>query len=93
MEAGASPLAPETGVPVLVISLVFAGYEQGTHAYSPAAALPGLMFSTLGLFFILLGNLVFAYNIFSMFLSWKLALAKTVFLAVTAPLKESEVNP
>jgi cytochrome c oxidase cbb3-type subunit 1 len=81
------------GVPLLVIPLMLAGYEQGTHGYSAEAALPGLMVSTLGLFFILLGNLVFAYNIFTMFLSWQLALAKTVFLAVTSPLKESGVNP
>jgi len=28
-----------------------------------------------------------------MFLNWKLALAKTIFAAVTAPLKASEVKP
>jgi cytochrome c oxidase cbb3-type subunit 1 len=81
------------GVPLFILPLVYAGYEQGSHAYSADAALPGLMISTAGLFLILLGNLVFAYNIFTMFLSWKLSLAKTVFVAVTAPLKGSEVNP
>jgi cytochrome c oxidase cbb3-type subunit 1 len=81
------------GVILYVIPLAIAGYLQGSHAYDPAAALPALRISTLGLNLILLGNLLFALNIISMFVSWKLALAKTIWAAVTAPLKTAEVKP
>ena len=81
------------GVLLYVIPLAVAGLEQGTHAYNPEAALPGLRIATLGLTLILVGNLIFAGNILTMFLSWKVSLAKTIFTAVTAPLKGSEVNP
>ena len=42
---------------------------------------------------ILLGNGLFALNLLAMFFTWKLALAKSIFAAVTAPLKGSEVQP
>lgn len=81
------------GVILFVIPLAVAGIMQGLNFYKPEAALPGLMISTLGLTLILIGNVLFAVNIFAMFLSWKLTLAKTIFAAVTAPLKTSEVKP
>jgi len=80
------------GVILFVIPLAVAGVMQGLNFYKPEAALPGLMISTLGLLLILLGNLLFAANIFAMFLSWKFSLGKAVFAAVTAPLKTSEVK-
>ncbi len=80
------------GVLLLVGSLAVGGIEQGLHDYNFAAALPALRVSTLGLFFLLLGSLLFAANIFVMTIKWKIALAKTVFAAVTAPLETSEVK-
>jgi cytochrome c oxidase cbb3-type subunit 1 len=81
------------GVVLLVLPLAVGGYLQGTHLYKIEAALPALRVSTLGLFLLLAGNLLFAVNVLAMFLNWKLALAKTIFAAVTAPLKASEVKP
>lgn len=81
------------GLPLFIISLAVAGIEQGENAYNPDAAMMGLRISTGGLTFILIGNLIFAANILIMFLKWKISLAKTVFAAVTAPLKASEVKP
>jgi cytochrome c oxidase cbb3-type subunit 1 len=81
------------GVGLLVIPLAIGGWCQGSHLYNLEAALPCLRISTTGLTLILIGNLLFALNVLAMFLSWKLALAKTIFAAVTAPLKVSEVKP
>jgi cytochrome c oxidase cbb3-type subunit 1 len=81
------------GVILFVIPLAGAGIAQGLHFYKPEAALPWLMASKLGLTLILIGNLLFAVNIFAMFVSWKISLGKTIFAAVTAPLKTSEVKP
>jgi hypothetical protein len=45
-----------------------------------------------GLGLILVGNLLFALNVLALFVTWKLNLVKTIFAAVTAPLKASEVK-
>jgi len=82
-----------SGVILYVIPLAVGGWVQGTHAYDLAAALPALRISTTGLTLILLGNGLFALNLLAMFFTWKLALAKSIFAAVTAPLKGSEVQP
>jgi hypothetical protein len=44
-------------------------------------------FSTVGLLFILLGNSLFALNIFAMTFKWELALFKKAVAVVTAPLE------
>jgi hypothetical protein len=62
------------------------------HDYAFAAYLPALRFSTLGLFLLLVGSCLFSANVFVMTLKWKLALLKTVFTAVTAPLTAAEVK-
>jgi cytochrome c oxidase cbb3-type subunit 1 len=81
------------GVLLFVIPLAIGGWLQGTHLYKIEAALPCLRISTTGLTLILLGNLLFALNVLSLFLTWKLALAKAIWAAVNAPLKPAEVKP
>jgi hypothetical protein len=54
--------------------------------------LPFLRASTLGLFFMLLANLLFALNIFAMIVAWKWSVAKAVFAFVISPLEKSEVK-
>jgi cytochrome c oxidase cbb3-type subunit 1 len=81
------------GVILFVLPLAAGGCFQGSRLYSADAAIPWLRISTLGLSLILIGNLLFAVNILAMFLRWKISLAKTIFAAVTAPLKASEVKP
>jgi hypothetical protein len=54
------------------------------------ATLPFLRVSTLGLLFILIGNFLFALNIFTMTFKWKFGLLKTGFGMVIAPLKTSQ---
>jgi cbb3-type cytochrome oxidase subunit 1 len=51
------------------------------------AMLPFLRVSTTGLLFLLLGNLLFALNIFAMTLKWKFALLKRAVAVVKAPLE------
>ncbi len=80
------------GTLLLVGSLAVSGIQQGLHDYSFDLALPALRISTLGLFFLLLGSLMFAANIFVMTIKWNLALGKTVLAAVIAPLKTAEVK-
>ena len=80
------------GVILWVIPLAIGGYVQGANAYNLDATLTWLRISTLGLGLILLGNLLFAVNVLAMFLTWKINLVKTIFAAVTAPLKTVEVK-
>jgi hypothetical protein len=56
------------------------------------SVLPFLRASTTGLLLMLVANLLFAANLFAMTFKWKIALAKTAFAAVTAPLEKSEVE-
>lgn len=80
------------GVALFVIPLAVAGVQQGRAGYDPAAAKLWLMISTTGLIFLLLGSVLLLVNIFAMTIKWKLALVKTVFAAVTAPLETPEVK-
>jgi cytochrome c oxidase cbb3-type subunit 1 len=80
------------GASLLMISLVVCGFQQGLHDYNFAVALPALRISTLGLFVLLLGALLFAANVFAMTVRWKLELIKTIFNAVIAPLVVAEVK-
>jgi hypothetical protein len=56
------------------------------------SALMFLRVSTTGQLLLLLGALLFALNIFVMTIQWKIALLKTAFAAITAPLPVSEVK-
>ena len=80
------------GVLIFVVSLAVAGVWQGNAVYDPAAAKFPLMISTAGLLLLLLGSGLMLLNIFVMTIKWKIALAKTAFAAVTAPLESSEVK-
>jgi len=80
------------GVLIFVVSLAVAGVRQGNAVYDPAAAKFPLMISTAGLLLLLLGSGLMLLNIFVMTIKWKIALAKTAFAAVTAPLESSEVK-
>jgi cytochrome c oxidase cbb3-type subunit 1 len=88
------------GVVLLVLPLAIGGVEQGTKlnhsdiAFMDAtkAMLPFLRTSTIGLLLILLGNSLFALNIFAMTFVWEKSLIKKVFAVVTAPLERSEVK-
>ena len=52
------------------------------------ATLPFLRVSTTGLLLLLLGNLLFALNIFGLTIIWKLALLKSVVAYVKSPLED-----
>jgi hypothetical protein len=56
------------------------------------AALFFFRFSTVGLLFILMGNLLFALNIFAMTFLWKLSLIKKVAALVKAPLPATDAS-
>jgi cytochrome c oxidase cbb3-type subunit I len=88
------------GVVLFVVALVLGGLWQGIRLKDPNVAfadstkamLPFLQVSTVGLFFMLLANLLFALNIFSMIMAWKWSVAKAVFAFVISPLNKSEVK-
>jgi cbb3-type cytochrome oxidase subunit 1 len=88
------------GILLLIVPLAIGGIEQGLSALVPknsssdilSSSLPYLRASTMGLFFLLLGSLLFAANIFVMTFKWNIALIKSVIAAVTAPLETSEVK-
>ena len=87
------------GVLLFAVPLLVGGVEQGLvlKAGGPVAdanhaALFWLRIGTTGQLLILLGALAFALNIFVMTIKWKLALAKSVWAAVKAPLPEAEVK-
>ena len=80
------------GVLLWVVPLAIGGYVQGANGYSLDASLNCLRISTLGLGLILIGNLLFALNVLALFVTWKINLMKSIFAAVTAPLKTSEVK-
>ena len=82
------------GVLLFVVPLAIGGVVQGLKWANPnvtpvdvsTATLPFLRVSTTGLLFLLLGNLLFALNIFGLTLAWKLALLKKLIAFVKAPL-------
>jgi cytochrome c oxidase cbb3-type subunit 1 len=88
------------GVLLFVVPLAAGGIEQGLKLNHPdigiagvtAATLPFLRASTTGQLLLLLGSLLFAANIFVMTFKWKMALLKTAFAAVVAPLQTTEVK-
>lgn len=80
------------GVALLVIPLAIAGIKHGHAGYDPAPTKLWLMISTSGLLLLLVGSVLLLVNIFVMTIKWKIALAKSAFAAVTAPLEKTEVK-
>jgi cytochrome c oxidase cbb3-type subunit 1 len=89
------------GVLLFIVPLAIGGVVQGMKLNNPGiafleatrATLFFFRFSTTGLLLILLGNLLFALNIFAMTFVWEKSLVKKAFAVVTAPLeKRSEVK-
>jgi cytochrome c oxidase cbb3-type subunit 1 len=88
------------GVLLLVVPLAIGGVVQGLKWANPniavvdvsKATLPFLRASTTGLLLILLGNLLFALNIFSLTLVWKLALLKKAVAILKAPLEVASAS-
>jgi len=83
------------GVLLFIVPLAIGGVEQGMKLNNPndiafmdatKAMLPFLRTSTVGLLLILLGNSLFALNIFAMTFVWEKALVKKAFAIVIAPL-------
>ena len=83
------------GVLLFIIPLAIGGVEQGMKLNNPnitfldatRVMLPFLRTSTIGLLLILLGNSLFALNIFAMTFIWEKSLVKKAFAVVTAPLE------
>jgi cytochrome c oxidase cbb3-type subunit 1 len=83
------------GVLLLVVPLAIGGVAQGLKWADPNVAAvevakatpPFLRVSTTGLLLILLGNLLFALNIFGLTLVWKLALLKKAVAIVKTPVE------
>jgi cytochrome c oxidase cbb3-type subunit 1 len=88
------------GVLLLVVPLALGGMVQGwklnrldvAFADATRAMLPFLRTSTIGLMFLLAGNLLFALNLFGLTFQWKFALLKKALASVKAPLETSEVK-
>jgi cytochrome c oxidase cbb3-type subunit 1 len=88
------------GVLLFVLPLAIGGVVQGMKLNDPGiafldatrATLVFFRFSTTGLLLILLGNLLFALNIFGLTLRWKLSLLKKAVALVKAPLETGEVE-
>jgi cytochrome c oxidase cbb3-type subunit 1 len=88
------------GVLLFIVPLAIGGVEQGIKLNNPniafmdatRATLFFFRFSTVGLLFILLGNSLFALNIFAMMFKWKLALLKQLVALVKAPLEDASVS-
>ncbi len=85
------------GVVLFIVPLAIGGVVQGLKLSHPdvafldatRATLVFFRFSTVGLLLILLGNLLFALNIFGLTLVWKLSLLKKAVAMVKAPLPSS----
>ena len=88
------------GVLLYAVPLLIGGVEQGIRLQNPAvpfadantAALLWLRISSTGQLLLILGSLLLALNIFVMTIKWKIALGKSLFAAVTAPLPVTEVK-
>ena len=84
-----------SGILLLVVPLAIGGVVQGLKWADPNVApvdvakttLPFLRASTTGLLLVLLGNLLFALNIFGLTFVWKLALLKKAVAIAKAPLE------
>ena len=82
---------------IFIVPLAIGGLVQGIKLHNGTAfaevtqaTLFYFRISTTGLLFMVLGNLLFALNIFALTLKWKLTLFKNVIVMVKAPL---EVSP
>jgi len=88
------------GVLLLVVPLAIGGVVQGMKLNNPniafleaaKAALFYFRFSTTGLLLILLGNLLFALNIFGLTFVWKLSLLKQALALIKAPLETGSAS-
>lgn len=88
------------GIVLFVGSLAFAGIGQGLKMENAKVVFPEIMtsslmslrISTTGIALILLGNVLFALNIFAMTFIWKTALLKKILPAINAPLEPMEVK-
>jgi cytochrome c oxidase cbb3-type subunit 1 len=88
------------GVLLFVLPLAIGGVEQGLKLADPniafadvtKATLPFLRVSTIGLLLMLLGNLLFALNIFGLTFLWMRALIKSFLAAATARVEVMEVE-
>ncbi|MGO8837891.1 MAG: cbb3-type cytochrome c oxidase subunit I [Limisphaerales bacterium] len=87
------------GVLLFVVPLAIGGVVQGMKLNDGAAFLDAsratLLFfrmSTTGLLLLLLGNLLFALNIFALTAVWKLALVRKVIAFVKAPLEHASTS-
>ena len=88
------------GILLLIVPLAIGGVIQGLKWTNPGVAvvdvakatLPFLRVSTTGLLWILLGNLLFALNIFALTLVWKLALLRKAVAIVKTPLTTAEAK-
>jgi cytochrome c oxidase cbb3-type subunit I len=87
------------GVLLFIIPLAIGGVVQGMKLHHGAAfqevvqaTLFWFRFSTTGLLLIVLGNLLFALNIFALTAVWKLALAKKAVAAVKAALEPAPAS-
>jgi cytochrome c oxidase cbb3-type subunit 1 len=88
-----------SGVLLFIVPLAVGGVVQGMKLHhgiafqdATRAMLPFLRASTIGLLLIVLGNLLFALNIFALTTVWKLALVKKIIALVKAPLQTAEVK-
>jgi cytochrome c oxidase cbb3-type subunit 1 len=88
-----------SGVLLFIVPLAVGGVVQGMKLHhgiafqdATRAMLPFLRASTIGLLLIVLGNLLFALNIFALTTVWKLALVKKIIAIVKAPLQTAEVK-
>jgi cytochrome c oxidase cbb3-type subunit 1 len=81
------------GLVLFIVPLLWAGVSQSKAEFDPTAPLMMLRISSTGLAVLLLGSLLFLANILILALQWHIALIKTVFAAVTAPLENAEVKP
>jgi cytochrome c oxidase cbb3-type subunit 1 len=87
------------GVLLFIVPLAIGGVVQGiklnngtAFAEVTHATLLWFRISTTGLFLMVLGNLLFALNIFALTFKWKLALLKKVVGMVTAPLEDASAS-
>jgi cytochrome c oxidase cbb3-type subunit I len=88
------------GLLLLVLPLAICGIEQGLKMQNPdikwheitVGTLNYLRVSTLGFLFLLLGGLLFALNIFTMTISWKIRLVKSLIGSYTSSFEAEEVK-
>jgi cytochrome c oxidase cbb3-type subunit 1 len=81
------------GLAFFILPLLVGGILQGNSGFNPQAALMMLRVSSLGLFLLILGSLLFVTNLLVLAFRWNLSLIKTVIAAIKAPLAEAEVKP